>query len=93
MLQHIVAVVFLGGYRLRLRFEGGATGDVDISQCVKFTGVFAPLKDRAEFAAVRVDPEHGTVRWPCGADFDPDVLYAAVTGKPLPSFGKAKQAG
>lgn len=92
MLQDIVEAIPVGDYRLRLRFEDGATGDVDISKCVKFTGVFAPLKDRAEFAAVRVDPELGTVRWPCGADLDPDVLYAAVTGKPLPSFEKAKQA-
>src|SRR5438132_3381669 len=82
MLQDIVEAIPLEGYRLKLRFEDGVTGVVDISQCVKFTGVFGPLRDHAEFAAVRVDPELGTVCWPCGADLDPDVLYALVTGAP-----------
>jgi hypothetical protein len=90
MLQDIVEAIPLEGYRLKLRFEDGAAGVVDVSQCVKFTGVFAPLRDRAEFAAVRVDAELGTVCWPCGADLDPDVLYALVSGKPLPSYETAK---
>lgn len=88
MLQDIVEAVPLDGHRLRLRFEDGATGEVDISKCVKFTGVFAPLRDPAEFAKLTVNPELGTVCWPCGADLDPDVLYALVTGSQMPSFEK-----
>jgi hypothetical protein len=41
------------------------------------------LKDGREFAKVRVDPELGTIVWPNGADLDPDVLYAEITGKPI----------
>ena len=90
MLQDIVEAIPLEDHRLKLRFEDGTTGVVDVSKCVRFTGVFAPLLDRAEFAAVRVDPELGTVCWPCGADLDPDVLYALVTGSPVPSLEKAE---
>lgn len=43
-------------------------------------GVFAPLRDPAAFAQVRVHPELGTVVWPGGADLDPAVLCAALTG-------------
>jgi hypothetical protein len=86
MLIDVVAVQPLDDYRLRLRFEDGAEGVVDVAQLVPLTGVFAPLRDREQFRQVRVDPELGTIVWPCGADLDPDVLYAAVTGKPLPSF-------
>lgn len=89
MLQDIVGAIPLADYRLKLRFEDGTTGVVDVSRCVSFTGVFAPLVERKEFAAVQVNPELGTVCWPCGADLDPDVLYALVTGAPVPSLEKA----
>jgi hypothetical protein len=89
MLQDIVEAVPLEGFWLKLRFEDGTTGRVDMSRCVSFTGVFALLLDRKEFAAVQVNPELGTVCWPCGADLDPDVLYALVIGAPVPSFDKA----
>jgi hypothetical protein len=73
-----------------LRFEDGVTGIVDVAQLVSFTGVFTPLCDPNEFAAVRVDPELGTVSWPGGADLDPDVLYAIATGKAIPCLEKGR---
>jgi hypothetical protein len=82
MLQDIVAAVPLDHFRLKLRFEDGVEGVVDVAQCVRFSGVFAPLRDPVQFAAVVVNPELGTVCWPCGADLDPDVLYGLVTGIP-----------
>ena len=89
MLKDIVAVEALDHYCLRLHFEDGAEGVVDVAQLVPLTGVFGALRDRNEFLAVRVSPELGTVCWPCGADLDPDVLHALVTSSPLPSFGGA----
>ena len=86
MLQDIVEAVPLENYLLKLRFEDGAEGVVDVARCVEFTGVFAPLRERTEFAAVQVNVELGTVCWPCGADLDPDVLYALVTGAKVPSL-------
>ena len=74
MLQDIVEAIPLEGHRLTLRFEDGVTGVVDVSAMVSFTGVFASLRDQAEFAKVEVNPELGTVCWPCRADLDPDVL-------------------
>jgi hypothetical protein len=82
-LRDIVAVSVLDGFRLRIRFDDGVEGDVDIADTVPFTGVFEPLKERREFTAVRVHPELGTIYWPCGADLDPDVLYSRVTGRPI----------
>jgi hypothetical protein len=86
MLQDIVAVTPLDGYRLKLRFQDGVEGIVDVARCVHFTGVFAPLLNREEFESVRVNPELGTIYWPCGADLDPDVLYALLSRKAVASF-------
>jgi hypothetical protein len=83
MLKDIVAVNTLGDYRLHLRFEDSVEGVVNLATHLSFRGVFEPLKDPIYFARVRVDPQLGTVVWPNGADLDPDVLYARVTGTPV----------
>lgn len=84
MLKDVVEVKPLEGYRLFLRFEDGAGGEVDLTEFIKFEGVLEPLKDRAFFEQVQVNLELGTICWPNGADLDPDVLYAWITGKPIP---------
>jgi hypothetical protein len=74
VLKDVVDVQAVGDYRLRLRFEDGVEGEIDLSTVVPFEGIFSPLRDPTTFAAVRVSPELGTICWPNGADLDPDVL-------------------
>ncbi|MGQ0714929.1 MAG: DUF2442 domain-containing protein [Gemmatimonadaceae bacterium] len=83
MLNDILDAHVVRAHTLHLRFADGTEGDVDISRLVDFTGVFAALRDPREFAKVAVHPELKTVIWPNGADLDPDVLYAVVTGRPV----------
>ena len=78
------------GYRLQLRFEDGAEGEVDLSDLVG-KGVFAAWKDPAVFSKVLIDPETGTVAWPGGIDLCPDTLYHNVTGAPLPGESAASK--
>ena len=80
MLRDIVEVRPLGAHRLYLRFEDGVSGELDFAGRLRFEGVFAPLRDPAVFAQVRIHPDLGTVAWPNGADLDPDVLYAELSG-------------
>ena len=84
MLQDIVEVRPEAGHRLWLKFEDGVSGTLDVLELIPFDGVFAPLENPSFFDRVAVDAELGTVFWPNGADLDPDVLYAAVTGQALP---------
>ena len=86
MLQDIIEVQPTEDYRLRLHFEDGVEGEVDITDMIRFEGMFAPLNDRHEFLKGRVHPEWGTICWPNGADLAPDVLYAKVTGKEISVF-------
>ena len=83
MLKDIVEARPLGQHRLYLRFEDGVQGEIDIAAMIQFTGILAPLADPTYFAQVTTDPETGTVTWPNGADLDPDVLHAAITGVPV----------
>ena len=93
MLKDIVAARSLGEHRLHLRFEDGVEGVVDLAPLLSFRGVFEPLRDPAYFAQVQVDPELGSVTWPNGADLDPDVLYARVTGTPISMEQDVRLAG
>jgi hypothetical protein len=72
-----------GEYRLELGFTDGTKGSVDLRERIEGRGgVFAALNDSSVFEQVRVDSEAGTIVWPNGVDFCPDVLYALVTGVP-----------
>jgi hypothetical protein len=86
MLKDVVEVHPIEGYRLRLRFEDGVEGIVDLADFMRFEGVFAPLRDPAYFAEVSVNRDLGSIGWPNGADLDPGVLYARVSGRPSPAL-------
>lgn len=86
MLKDIVEARVLEGHRVYLRFEDGAEGVVDLGRLIRFEGVFAPLRDPNEFARMTVNAELGAICWPGGADLDPDVLYAEVTGQRITTF-------
>ncbi|MFO0837151.1 MAG: DUF2442 domain-containing protein [Phycisphaerae bacterium] len=74
-MNDIVGVEVRCGYRLLLTFENGERREVDVSRLTPFDGVFAPLSDPDYFRQVRVNRELGTIVWPNGADFCPDVLF------------------
>lgn len=86
MFPRISGVRPLADYRLELSFKDGAKGEVDLSDwIVGRGGVFTALEDPEFFDEVRVNNEWGTIEWPNGVDFCPDVLYSRATGKPIPS--------
>ena len=70
---HIIDVRPTGGYRLWLRFDDGAEGEVDLGPELE-GAVFVPLREPGVFAQVAVDPEVRTIAWPNGADFAPEFL-------------------
>jgi hypothetical protein len=86
MLKDVIQVKALPDYLLHLTFEDGVTGIVNVSEIIEFKGVFDPLLEQDYFNQVRVNSDIGTICWPNEADIDPDVLYALVSGEPIPEF-------
>jgi hypothetical protein len=78
----VTGVAVLADHVLRLLFDDGTVGDVDLSS-EEWTGVLAPLSDPAFFAQVRVDVEAGTVTWPGELDLAPEPLYEQARAHPL----------
>ena len=74
MIPRVTDARHAGDYRVWLRFADGLSGEVDLEREL-WGPVFVPLKDPAEFAKVRCEPELGTIVWPNGADFAPEFLY------------------
>jgi len=84
MLPRVNRVRHTCDYRLELSFTDGTTGEVDFRQrIVGRGGVFRQLEDIEFFKQVQADPEAGTIVWPNGVDFCPEVLYSLATGKPI----------
>ena len=88
VMEGVVPVRPLPGYRLWVRCSGGLAGGADLSALVG-RGVFAACNDPAEFAKVSIDERSRTVCWPSGIDLDPDVLSTKVSGRALPDVDVA----
>ncbi len=69
----------LPGYRLRLRYAGGVTGDVDLSHLVG-KGIFQLWNDPDAFGRVSIGTA-GEVRWSDEVDLCADALYLEITEK------------
>lgn len=78
MVLRVTSVEPLEGHRLRLGFNDGVVGDVDLSGLLH--GLLGePPRDLRCFRRVRVDPDARTVVWPNGLDPAPEMLRDAVT--------------
>ena len=85
MFPRVSDVKHTGDYGLDLTFTNGERAELDLRDLVVGRGgVFGPLEDVGYFGRVTVDREAGTIVWPNGVDFCPDVLYSLASGKPIP---------
>lgn len=78
MLADVIKVEVLGKYNLKVVFEDGISGDLDISKLVPFQGIFEPLEDLEFFKTVSVNSDVGTICWKNGADLSPEFLYSEI---------------
>ncbi len=81
MFLHVIDAKYMGNYKLKLRFNNGAEGIVDLEQEL-YGEVFEPLTDVEKFQAFMLTSR--TIEWPNGADFAPEYLWeiAEITKHP-----------
>ena len=91
----VSAVEVLDGCSLRVHFDDGSIRDINLEP-VLYGELYEPLRNRELFVRVSVDNEVGTIVWPNGADFDPDLLYCwedniAAFSKQMSNIGRTSQ--
>lgn len=73
-MHYVVDASYVGGYRVKIRFENDEVRVVDLSKQLDGP-IFEPLKDLSYFSSFKVNHDIDTVVWPNDADFSPDFLY------------------
>ena len=77
---------YQGRYRIKVTFDDGKRGIVDLTPYLKRGGVFRLFRDPIFFREFRVDAELGTLTWGDEIDIAPETVYAEATGAPLPDW-------
>ncbi|MBM3836056.1 MAG: DUF2442 domain-containing protein [Verrucomicrobia bacterium] len=70
----VVSFKQVADYTLEVRFDDSTSQTIDFWP-VLLGELYEPLRDKSLFEQVRIDSEVGTLIWPSGADFDPDMLH------------------
>lgn len=84
-MHRIVNVVPERDFVLRVEFDSRESGLFDAEPYLDGP-IYEPLRDRDYFVHVRIDEIAGTICWPNGADFCPDVVYRdAIQERPVPA--------
>jgi hypothetical protein len=64
----------VGPFILMVQFDDGISRTIDFTPVLRGE-IYGPLRDPAQFDAVRIDADARTLVWPNGADFDPATLH------------------
>lgn len=79
MFLHVTNVAYVSDYKLRLTFNNGVSGLVDL-EAELYGEIFEPLRDLHLFRQVYVTSR--TIEWPNGADFAPEYLLDLMQSVP-----------
>jgi hypothetical protein len=77
MILHVTDVQYLKDYQLRLTFNDGVAGIIDLNNEL-WGAMFEPLKDKTLFSQVKLDKELDTITWSNGADLAPEFLHNLI---------------
>ena len=79
MFIHVVDSKYLGGHKVWVSFNDGASGEIDLSS--ELDGkIFEPLKEAEYFRSFKLRGH--TLSWDNGADFAPEFLREKIAQQP-----------
>ncbi len=78
-MRWVTEASYLGGYRLKIRFDNEEVKVVDLLPPLDGP-IFEPLMDLDFFKSFYVNRNIDTIVWPNNADFSPDFLYEIGRG-------------
>lgn len=82
---------YLGAYKIRITFNTGEVGDVDLEETIQRYPRARPLLDPCVFSNFRLD-DWPTLTWSCGFDIAPESLYRmAGFGAPDSAYGNVAE--
>jgi hypothetical protein len=73
----VTNAVYVEGYKVRIRFNNGETGVVDLEESL-WGPMFQPLRDVGIFQRFKVSDVLHTLCWENDADLAPEFLYAKM---------------
>ena len=83
MYFNVISAEYVDGYRLKVVFEDGTRGVVDLEPYTKRGGVFRKLADLKFFKRYKINADFGVLCWgPRGeVDIAPETLYELAGGR------------
>ena len=87
MFLHVTDAKYDKNYKIKLKFNNGAEGIVDLEKEL-YGEVFAPLKDIELFQKITLTGR--TIEWSNGADFAPEYLFEIAELTVEPAADEAK---
>jgi Protein of unknown function (DUF2442) len=79
----ISSVNYIGDYTIRVKFEDGVEGDINLSDLIS-SGIFRELKDSNRFAQVFTTGY--SIAWSAELEIDAATIYSEITGKDPSNF-------
>jgi hypothetical protein len=80
-MNRIQTVEVLENHRLKVLFEDGSSGVVDLGADIEAGGVFAALRGPHVFGEYSLEHGGRILGWPCGVDLCADALWLEIHGK------------
>jgi hypothetical protein len=89
IIPNIKTATALPGYKLKVEFEDGVDGVIDLSKW-KGKGVFELWNNEDNFKSFKITTDK-KIAWSGDIDMDPDAFYLQLIGKSFEEYARNKQ--